>query len=143
MRRRTAVFAKRAVTWGMSTALAMTCMIGTAGSSEAASECWLDQITYKLGPYGESGGFYIPMRCNNRVGVPMYSIPDSGGTNVDTLWTNPSWFICYTDDGGPNGEGRKGPHPNRWIYTQGDDHGNLGWVSDRDISSETNSLMEC
>jgi hypothetical protein len=89
--------------------------------SAAASPCWY------------SGGNWW---CNNRVPTLIYA---SSGEVIDRLWTNPSWFICRSDNGGHVG----GPHPNRWEWTQGDDHGLWGWVKDIDIASETNPLPVC
>ena len=73
--------------------------------------------------------------CNNRVAT-VYGID---GVPRDTLRSNPSWFQCRDDRSYSGG----GPHPNRWLLTQGDDHGNWGWVRDIDIVNETNSLPRC
>jgi hypothetical protein len=70
--------------------------------------------------------------CNNRYGalvVDYYNNP------VGYMYSTTSWFSFRCEGGHSN----NGPHPNRWEYTQAD-NGAWGWMSDGDISSETNSL---
>ncbi|MFI1302793.1 hypothetical protein [Streptomyces sioyaensis] len=74
--------------------------------------------------------------CNNRSGAPVYK-PGST-TVVGYMNSNPSWFVCRSDNGGHVG----GPHPNRWEWTQAD-NGAWGWMKDTDISSETDPLPVC
>ncbi|MFF3488860.1 hypothetical protein ACFYXC_37155 [Streptomyces sp. NPDC002701] len=76
--------------------------------------------------------------CNNISGAGVY-INDNGQARlVGTMYSNPSWFICRSDDGGYVG----GPHPYRWEWTQAD-NGAWGWMRDIDISSETDPLPVC
>lgn len=75
--------------------------------------------------------------CNNVAGAPIYA---SGSTTVvGHVETNPSVFVCRSDNGGNHG----GPHPTRWEWTQADDTGAWGWMNDNDISSETDPLPVC
>ncbi|WP_079170307.1 hypothetical protein [Mangrovactinospora gilvigrisea] len=58
------------------------------------------------------------------------------------MYSTHSWFLCRIDSGPYVG----GPHPHRWLWTQGDTstkHDGWGWVRDTAISSETNSLPDC
>jgi hypothetical protein len=73
--------------------------------------------------------------CNNVAGAPIY---DSNYNVVGHVETNPSIFVCRAE-GGDHG----GTHPTRWEYTQADDTGAWGWMSDNDISSETDPLPVC
>ncbi|MFC5826337.1 hypothetical protein [Nonomuraea insulae] len=75
--------------------------------------------------------------CDNRAPVPVFG---NDGRVVDTLRTSQSIFKCRAER---HAHGGGGPHPNRWEYTQGDDHGAWGWVKDSDIYSETNPLPGC
>jgi hypothetical protein len=78
------------------------------------------------------------MYCDNVYGAPLTIGPNV----VDRLRTTRSWFACRREfPNHPNGEGF--PHPYRWEWTQGDDHGNWGWANDRDIYSETDPLRVC
>lgn len=74
--------------------------------------------------------------CNNRSGAPVYKPGTT--TVVGYMNSNPSWFVCRSDNGGHVG----GPHPNRWEWTQAD-NGAWGWMKDTDISSETDPLPVC
>jgi hypothetical protein len=74
--------------------------------------------------------------CSNRVPAAIVNRSDR---RIDMLRTNPSWFVCRTEANASGG----GPHPTRWVYTQGDDAGAWGWVRDIDIASETNPLPTC
>ncbi|MET8082099.1 hypothetical protein [Streptomyces sp. NPDC005303] len=73
--------------------------------------------------------------CNNVSGAPVYA---SSGAVVGYMYSNPSWFVCRSDNGGYVG----GPHPNRWEWTQAD-NGNWGWMKDTAIYSETDPLPVC
>jgi hypothetical protein len=75
--------------------------------------------------------------CFNR--VPSRLFLGSTTTVVDNLRTNPSWFVCRAEGEFSGG----GPHPTRWVWTQGDDFGNWGWARDIDIASETNPITPC
>ncbi|MQA96636.1 MAG: hypothetical protein GEV11_19050 [Streptosporangiales bacterium] len=102
----------------------------TTGDVTAAASCFRDDANAPWSP---------AWRCANRVGAPIYS----RGTNptvIDRLRTNPSWFNCRKE-GQSTGGG--GPHPNRWVWTQGDDFGRWGWVKDSDIADETNPIRVC
>lgn len=108
--------------------------IGVIASSDAASAataCW------DYGYVGESYAFW----CNV---VPGAAVHDNiyYDSVVDHLRTNPSYFFCRNDHGRFNGD-TNGPHPYRWISTVGDDYGQGGWVSDKDIYSETDSISTC
>lgn len=74
--------------------------------------------------------------CFNRVPARIY---DSAYRVIDNLRTNPSWFVCRAEGGYSGG----GSHPNRWVWTQGDDVGRWGWVRDIDIASETDPIRSC
>jgi hypothetical protein len=52
-----------------------------------------------------------------------------------------SWFLCRDDYGDLNGE-FSSTHGRRWIYTEAD-NGQWGFMSDKNISSETDPLVEC
>ncbi|WP_236584894.1 hypothetical protein [Streptomyces sp. MBT53] len=74
--------------------------------------------------------------CNNVSGAPVYA---SGTTTVvGYMYSNPSWFVCRSDNGGYVG----GPHPYRWEWTQAD-NGAWGWMKDTAIYSETDPLPVC
>lgn len=83
--------------------------------------------------------------CNNTAPTGVYeSISYTYGRGqVGTLKSNPSWFICKTDDGEYNGEAN-GPHPYRWLLTEADTPAGVwGWVPDKHVISETNPLPNC
>jgi len=90
-------------------------------------------LTVAAGPCWYSGARWW---CNNIVGAPLFN---TAWQVVDYMYTNPSWFICRAEGGRNN----NGPHPNRWVWTQGDAYGAWGWMRDGDIYSETNSLPIC
>jgi len=75
--------------------------------------------------------------CNNAVCCPVFR----SGTNevIDHLCTDPSVFVCRAEGNHNN----NGPHPNRWEWTQGDETGSFGWVTDSCIASETDPLPQC
>ncbi|MBK3569948.1 hypothetical protein JHN47_40335 [Streptomyces sp. MBT62] len=73
--------------------------------------------------------------CNNVSGAPVYA---SSGAVVGYMYSNPSWFVCRSDNGGYVG----GPHPYRWEWTQAD-NGAWGWMKDTAIYSETDPLPVC
>lgn len=99
---------------------------GASASSRAAAAapaCWWD---------GGKGHWY----CNNRRHAPLYD----GDRIVGYVDTTTSWFRCRRDGGRNHG----GPHPTRWELTRADTAGNpWGWMSDNDISSETDPLPTC
>ncbi|MFD7137335.1 hypothetical protein [Streptomyces sp. NPDC059894] len=76
--------------------------------------------------------------CNNVSGAGVYVNDNGTARLVGTMYSNPSWFVCRSDDGGHVG----GPHPNRWEWTQAD-NGAWGWMKDTDIYSETDPLPVC
>ena len=73
--------------------------------------------------------------CYNVSGAPVYA---SSGAVVGYMYSNPSWFVCRSDNGGYVG----GPHPYRWEWTQAD-NGAWGWMKDTAIYSETDPLPVC
>ncbi|MFD0023004.1 hypothetical protein [Streptomyces sp. NPDC058382] len=82
--------------------------------------------------------------CNNVSGAPVYGIignnhsyPDASKV-VGYMYSNPSWFYCKLD--GQDWVG--GPHPTRWLMTVAD-NGQLGFMKDTAISSETNPVRNC
>ncbi|MGX9888778.1 hypothetical protein [Streptomyces sp. NPDC002276] len=97
-------------------------LTSTASTASAlASGCWY------------SGSHWW---CNNVSGAPVYA---SGTTTVvGYMYSNPSWFVCRSDNGGYVG----GPHPYRWEWTQAD-NGAWGWMKDTAIYSETDPLPVC
>ena len=111
------------------TVLATGLGAATAPSASAASGCWQDGNRYW---------------CNNVSGAPVYG---SVGNNhiypdptriVGRMYSNPSWFYCKLDDQAWVG----GPHPTRWLMTVAD-NGQLGWMKDTAIYSETNPVRDC
>ncbi|MFI6404759.1 hypothetical protein [Streptomyces sp. NPDC050548] len=74
--------------------------------------------------------------CNNVSGAPVYA--SGTATVVGYMYSNPSWFVCRSDNGGYVG----GPHPYRWEWTQAD-NGAWGWMKDTAIYSETDPLPVC
>ncbi len=94
----------------------------TAGSAQAASPCWQDGSVWY---------------CNNATGAKVYKGANTHEV-VGRMYSNPSWFVCKFDGGQNHG----GPHPTRWVWTQAD-NGNTGWMSDNDITSETDPLPSC
>lgn len=105
------------------TAAVLAVSLTAASPAAAADPCW------------QSGGKWW---CHNLVGAPLLE-PETGAV-IDHLRTNPSVFVCRQEG---NSHGGGGPHPNRWLWTQGDDHGRWGWVKDTDVASETDSLPVC
>jgi hypothetical protein len=77
--------------------------------------------------------------CNNHNPAPIFDVPFFYGTKIDHLRHNTDWFECRGDFDPSGG----GPHPYRWVFTQGDDFGKWGWVRDSDINSETNPIRVC
>lgn len=110
-------------------------------ASSAPTDCWFSGFE-KPGPELQDGSqrTYPAYLCANVSGAAIYN-EESWPWAADYLSTTTSWFVCKIDYGGDNGA--DGPHPNRWLYTQGDDEGAWGWVSDNDIYSETNPVPNC
>jgi hypothetical protein len=79
--------------------------------------------------------------CNNHNPAPIFDVPFFWitGTKIDHLRHNTDWFECRGDYEYAGG----GPHPYRWILTQGDDFGKWGWVRDIDINSDTDPIRVC
>jgi hypothetical protein len=112
---------------------ALTVGIGAvaAPSANAAPGCWTND-----------GG--IKWYCNNVSGAPVYGIignnhsyPDPNRV-VGHMYSNPSWFFCKLDGQAWVG----GPHPTRWLMTVAD-NGQLGFMKDTAIYSETNPVRNC
>jgi hypothetical protein len=102
----------------------------------AASNCTANGQTVT----DPSGRVWSPTYfCDNVAGALIYSGPDSSARSVGVMNTTHSWFACKTDSGAPH----KGSlHPTRWLWTQGDNDA-WGWISDKDIFSETDSVRNC
>lgn len=100
--------------------------------------CW--QAGFERTPPGTGGEALPAFYCENLPGAEIYT-DESWPEPADHLRTTTSWFLCKQDDGPPNGE--EHPHPNRWLYTLGDDNGEWGFVSDIDIHSETDPIPNC
>ncbi|MEV5724908.1 MULTISPECIES: hypothetical protein [Streptomyces] len=94
----------------------------SAANAQAAAPCWQDGSVWY---------------CNNATGANVYAGANSNRV-VGRMYSNPSFFVCKFDGGQNHG----GPHPTRWVHTQAD-NGQWGWMSDNDISSETNPLPSC
>ena len=77
--------------------------------------------------------------CDNVAGALVYSGPDFSAGSVGVMNTTHSWFACKTDSGARNGGS---VHPSRWLWTQGDNDA-WGWMSDRDVVSQTDSVPNC
>lgn len=123
---------KKPLAFALTTAAAAALVALPAGSAQAASNCWAAGFDR----YG-----YPASYCNNATGVAVRELVDGGTHVVDRLRTNPSWFACRADfPDRPNGSS---VHPYRWLWTQGDDNGAWGWVSDGDVISETNTVAVC
>ncbi|MFI7388480.1 hypothetical protein [Streptomyces sp. NPDC049813] len=112
-------------------ALSLGIGAATAPSAQAATNCSPD-----------SDG--IRWYCNNVSGAPVYGIignnhsyPDPN-TIVGRMYSNPSWFYCKLDGQAWVG----GPHPTRWLMTVAD-NGQLGFMKDTAIYSETNPVRNC
>ncbi|GGT95044.1 hypothetical protein [Actinomadura citrea] len=73
--------------------------------------------------------------CDNRWPAPVLV----NGQVVDNLRKTPKIFRCRAE---LDWHGL-GPHPRRWVYTRGDDHGAWGWVKDSDINGDTDPLPTC
>ncbi|MFI5806305.1 hypothetical protein [Streptomyces sp. NPDC051561] len=89
---------------------------------QAAAPCW------------HSGGKWW---CNNKRGAAVWDADSV--TIVGYMNTNPSWFNCRLD---ADSTGGGGPHPNRWLLTTAD-NGQVGWMKDSDIYSETDPVRVC
>lgn len=101
-----------------------------APSADAASGCWA----------GSSNKWY----CNNVSGAAVYGTignnhlyPDPDVV-VGRMYSNPSWFYCKEDGQAWVG----GPHPTRWLMTVAD-NGQLGFMKDTAIYSETDPVPTC
>jgi hypothetical protein len=112
------------------TALTVGVAVATAPSAAAASPCWNDGST--------------KWWCNNVSGAPVYGTvgdnhiyPDPN-TVVGYMYSNPSWFYCKEDGQAWVG----GPHPTRWLMTVAD-NGQLGFMKDTAIYSETDPVLDC
>ncbi|MGQ4390242.1 hypothetical protein [Streptomyces sp. SAS_270] len=108
--------------------LAAGLVVATAPASAAASGCWYQ------------GSHWW---CNNVSGAAVYEpAPTNGVPHADVvvghMYSNPSWFVCYREDGPYVG----GPHPYRWVFTKAD-NGVWGYMKDTSIYSETNPLPVC
>jgi hypothetical protein len=78
--------------------------------------------------------------CQNRYGAGVYDLSWDGTTYlVGHMYSTTSWFDCR-DETTPAWVG--GPHPYRWVFTKAD-NGEVGWMKDSDIISETNPLPVC
>lgn len=104
--------------------------VAVAGPASAASDCW---------PGGGNRWW-----CENVPGAPVYGwignnniYPDPDRV-VGYMYSNPSWFYCKMDGQAWVG----GPHPTRWLMTVAD-NGELGFMKDTAIYSETNPLPDC
>lgn len=114
----------------ISTTLSVALVTGTvgAGPAEAANPCYRGETDWI---------------CQNRYGAPLYDL-EKKKTVVSHMYTTTSWFICRTDSGPYVG----GPHPYRWVLTQGDTQENgsadgYGYMKDTDIASETDPITDC
>ena len=112
------------------TALTAGLGVATAPSAAAASPCWTN---------GDNKWW-----CNNVSGAPVYGwvgdnhqYPDPH-TVVGYMYSNPSWFWCKEDNQAWVG----GPHSTRWEMTVAD-NGQLGFMKDTAISSETDPVPDC
>ncbi|MFJ2864166.1 hypothetical protein [Kitasatospora sp. NPDC087314] len=112
------------------TTLAVSLGVVAAPSASAADNCWP----------GENNRWY----CYNVPGSPVYGTvgnnhlyPDPS-TIVGYMNSNPSWFSCKEDGQAWVG----GPHPNRWLMTVAD-NGQLGFMKDTAITSETDPVPNC
>ncbi|MFD0775565.1 hypothetical protein ACFQZ2_16655 [Streptomonospora algeriensis] len=101
-----------------------------ATPAAAAGDCW-----YSDGKWW----------CNNVSGAPVYGFQGNGDSFqpdpdriVGYMYTNPSWFDCKLESIYYVG----GPHPYRWEMTTAD-NGELGFMKDTDIASETDPLPTC
>lgn len=114
------------------TALALPVSLGLFTSpAHAASGCW---------DAGFRNSGYEAYYCNNKANTPLWNSEFTAV--VGHLTTTTSWFACRIDYGPSNGEGS--PHPNRWLWTLGDNSNEAwGYADDRNISSETNPVHAC
>ncbi|WP_327657853.1 hypothetical protein [Streptomyces sp. NBC_00483] len=110
-------------------ALAAGAVVTLAPTASAADGCWQDGNRHW---------------CHNVAGAPVYGTignnhlyPDPGRV-VGYMNSNPSWFYCKMD--GQDWVG--GPHPTRWLMTVAD-NGQLGFMKDTDIYSETDPVRDC
>ncbi|MFB7918146.1 hypothetical protein [Streptomyces sp. NPDC056061] len=118
------------ITAAAAATLAVSLGVVAAPSASAADNCWP----------GESNRWY----CHNVPGSPVYgtvgnnhSYPDPS-TVVGYMNSNPSWFSCKED----NQDWVGGPHPTRWLMTVAD-NGQLGFMKDTAIYSETDPVPDC
>ncbi|NBE54385.1 hypothetical protein [Streptomyces boluensis] len=109
--------------------LAAGAVVALAPTVSAADACWQDGYRHW---------------CRNVAGAPVYGTignnhiyPDPT-TVVGHMNSNPSWFYCKMD--GQDWVG--GPHPTRWLMTVAD-NGQLGFMKDTDIYSETDPVRDC
>ena len=132
MMRKRAVAA--AVTLGVAGALSVVAT-GTAHADLAACQ--------------SSSSQYGGWQCTNDY-APVWALHSDGTKSVmGYVYAGDNGFGCRTDDPtwGDNGEG-SGPHPYRWLFTTPDvvtdsSWGTQGWMSDVDISSDTDPVTGC
>ncbi|MEU0036552.1 MULTISPECIES: hypothetical protein [unclassified Streptomyces] len=101
-----------------------------APSAHAAAGCWTNDG--------------IRWYCNNVSGAAVYGIIGNNHSYPDPdkivghMYSNPSWFYCKEDGQAWVG----GPHPTRWLMTVAD-NGQLGFMKDTAIYSETDPVQNC
>lgn len=123
---------RKTLTLALTASAAAALVALPTGSAQAASNCW---------PTGITAWGHNAYTCNNVQGANVHELVDGATHVIDHLRTNPSWFACRADfTDRPNGSS---VHPYRWLWTQGDDNGEWGWVSDGDVISETNTVEPC
>lgn len=106
------------------------------------STCW--DSGHTASPPYQSWEAY---NCHNIAPASIYSstsgdldgMPDPN-TVVNTMRSNPSWFVCKIDDGPLNGDSL---YPARWEWTLGDDNTNWGWFNDINIFEDASNLPTC
>lgn len=111
------------------TALAAGAVVALAPGASAADNCWQDGNRYWC--HNVSGAAVFGSVGNNH----LYPDPT---VVVGYMNSNPSWFYCKLDGQAWVG----GPHPTRWLMTVAD-NGQLGWMKDTAISSETDPVRNC
>ncbi|MGH8879954.1 MAG: hypothetical protein ACRD0P_21825 [Stackebrandtia sp.] len=129
-RRRAPVIRVAVLTAAMvgATAMASSPEIGWTAAASSDSAAAQHPAAVKAAPCRASGGHWW---CNNHPGAAV----GVGKKVVGHLKTGRNWFSYRCESFRNN----SGPHPNRFAYTKAD-NGRWGYVSDGDITSETNSL---
>ncbi|MFE2110579.1 hypothetical protein ACFXAF_32590 [Kitasatospora sp. NPDC059463] len=130
---------RKLATLGTTLAAATGAAVLPAVPAHAAADCWDAGWTYTGTVGGTVSGSWRVHSCNNVPNTSVRSQPSSAYPVTGTMSSNPSWFVCKTDEGGYNGGG---PHPYRWLWTQSDT-GAWGWMADSAIYSETNPVPDC